>query len=182
MNTLVYLVALVVAIILAILVRMLIRWVMYIMSHSYRMEAEAKGEIRIDGDVTNSTVITGNNNAVLQKKYKISVAHPKLLSKGYVSLFIVQIYLPQMRLLAKKTLTTDFQHQKITEHLQDASIKEGTVVRIQLSSPVLRFSDSLCKYINQSPIVARFTVIPNNDCQPGIHYVVLSITDAENTI
>ena len=35
---------------------------------------------------------------------KVSITHPKLLSKGYASLFIMQIYLPEMRYQAAKNI------------------------------------------------------------------------------
>ncbi len=113
------------------------------------------------------------------RKYKISVAHPKLLSKGYASLLVVQIYLPSARSQAKSTITKEFKTQKVKEHVRDIELEKGLKIRLKLFSPVLSFSDSIIKQIENGLTIARFTVIPNDDCQPGTHYAVLSITDAE---
>jgi hypothetical protein len=110
---------------------------------------------------------------------KVSITHPKLLSKGYASLFIVQIYLPEMRYQAAKTIAKEFGTQKVAEHTWDIQLEIGLKARIKLSSPVLSFSDPVIKQIKNGVTVARFTAIPNDDCKPGTHYVVLSITDAE---
>jgi hypothetical protein len=110
---------------------------------------------------------------------KVSITHPTLLSKGYASLFIVQIYLPEMRYQAAKTIAKEFGTQKVAEHTWDIQLEIGLKARIKLSSPVLSFSDPVIKQIKNGVTVARFTAIPNDDCKPGTHYVVLSITDAE---
>lgn len=110
---------------------------------------------------------------------KVSITHPKLLSKGYASLFIMQIYLPEMRYQAAKTIAKEFGTQKVAEHTWDIQLEIGLKARIKLSSPVLSFSDPVIKQIKNGVTVARFTAIPNDDCKPGTHYVVLSITDAE---
>lgn len=111
-------------------------------------------------------------------KYKISIAHPRLLSKGYASLFIVQIYLPLMHLQATKMIIKEFETQRVVEHASDIELKNGLKISIKLSSPVLLFSDSVIKQV-EDLVIARFTAIPSDNCRPGTHYAVLSVTDAE---
>jgi len=115
----------------------------------------------------------------LGKKYRISITHPKLLSKGYATLFVIQIHPPAMLSQATETIAKEFRAQKVAEHAWDIELEKGLKARIKLSSPVLSFSDPVVKQIKNGLTIARFTAIPNNDCQPGTHYAILSVTDAE---
>ncbi len=116
-----------------------------------------------------------------RKKYVVSVAHPKLLPKGYASLLLMQVYPPLMHLhfQATETIAKEFGVQKVAEHMWDVALMEGVKIRIKLSSPALSFSGPVIKQLENRLIAVRFTVIPNDNCRLGIHYVVLSITDAE---
>ena len=115
-----------------------------------------------------------------KKRYNISIVHPKLLSKGYTSLFVVQIYLPALRHRAERVIIKQWpKKEEMTEHLQDIELEEGIRVQIKLASPVLSFSDPVIKQIEDGLITTYFTAMPSDDCRPGIHYVILSITDAD---
>jgi len=116
------------------------------------------------------------------REYRVSITHPKLLSKGYASLFIVQIYLPLMHLRATRIIAAEFGAQKVAEHTWDVELSKGSKIRIKLSSPVLSFSDPVIKRVENGLAVARFTAIPNDNCRPGTHYAMLSITDVETQL
>ena len=116
------------------------------------------------------------------RRYNISVAHPKLLAKKYASLCIVQIYLESMYFQVRRMITREFGAQKVAEHEWDIELEKGLKIRIKLYSPVLSFSDPVVKQVKDSIITARFIVIPEDNCQPGIHSAVLSITNAETQI
>lgn len=84
-----------------------------------------------------------------------------------------------MHLRATKVIATEFGAQKVAEHAWDVELSKELKIRIKLSSPVLLFSDPVIKQVENGLTIARFTAIPNDNCRPGVHYAILSITDAE---
>lgn len=116
------------------------------------------------------------------RKYKVVISYPKLLSKGYDSLFIVQIYLPLLHLQAETVRSKELPKSEAVKHSTEIELEEGVRVRICLSSHVLSFSDPVVKQIKGGLVTARFTAIPTNDCRPGDQVVLLSIVDVETQI
>lgn len=80
---------------------------------------------------------------------------------------------------ATETIAKEFGVQKVAEHAWDIELKEGLTVRVKLSSPVLSFSDPVIKQIENGLTITRFTAIPSDNCRPGTHYAILSITDTK---
>lgn len=115
----------------------------------------------------------------LKKKYQISLAHPKLLSKRYSSQFLVQIYLPEMRYKVVHAVGLAFKGQDPAEHIQDSELKMGQVIQLRLSSPEIIFSEPVTKKLDKNVNTTNFTAKPNDGCYPGIHTVVLSISDVD---
>lgn len=115
-------------------------------------------------------------------KNKISISHPKSLAKGFSSLFVVQIYSSANRHQAVKNINSAFGTQKISEHVDIIKLKTGQKIRLSFSSPVLKFSSAIIKKIDKDISIAHYTVIPQDNCRPGNHYVTLSIQDAETQI
>lgn len=113
----------------------------------------------------------------VRKKYRTSIAHPKLLSKRYSSRFVVQIYLPELRAQVALTLAREFQKQEIAELVRDSEFKTGQEIEIMLSSPGIVFSGPVKKKLDKDIIITNFSAKPDDGCHPGIHQVVLSLSD-----
>ena len=117
-----------------------------------------------------------------RKKYRISIAHPKLLSKRYSSRFLVQLYLPEMRSKVSRTLAREFGKQEIAELVRDSELETGQRIQIRLSSPDIVFSDPIIKKLDKAVNITNFIAKPTDDCEPGVHQVVLSLSDAETRV
>jgi uncharacterized protein YjbI with pentapeptide repeats len=113
------------------------------------------------------------------KKFRISIAHTKLLSKGYSSLFVVQIYFPEMREKVLRTLKRDFNKHEIVEYIEDSELEKGPVVRLKLFCSGITFSDFVDKKLDNNINSTKFTAKPDDNCRPGIHQVTLAISDAK---
>jgi hypothetical protein len=118
----------------------------------------------------------------LRKKYRISIAHPKLLSKRYSSRFLVQIYLPEMRSKVSRALAREFKKQDVAELVQDSELEIGQRIQIRLSSPDIIFSDPIIKKLDKAVNITNFIAKPTDDCEPGVHQVVLSLSDAKTRV
>ncbi len=112
-------------------------------------------------------------------KYKISLAHPKFLSKRFSSLFMVHIYLPEMRYKVSRRLQQQFEQNKVIEHIQDSDLKLGQELTIKLTSPEIIFSDSTIKKLDNGYQATNFIAKPKDSCYPGNHQVILSICDSK---
>jgi len=124
---------------------------------------------------------TGRERQRILENYEISIAFPRLLSKRHSSLFLVQIYLPPARPQVTKILTIKYQHP-IKEHIESIELKAGLSVKLRLSSPVITFSEPVIKKINYDTNIVSFVARPLGDCEPGVHAVVLSVSDAMTQI
>lgn len=112
-------------------------------------------------------------------KYRISIAHPKLLSKRYSSRFLIQIYLPEMRRRVSRKLKKQFEEQKIAEHIHDSELETGQEVKLKLFSLGIVFSEPVSKKLDKSIIATNFIAKPNDGCHPGSHQVIFSISDVK---
>jgi hypothetical protein len=115
----------------------------------------------------------------LRKKYRISITHPKLLSKRYSSRFLVQIYLPEMRAEVARTLAREFEKQEIAELVRDSEFETGQRIKLMLSSPGIVFSEPVTKKLDKGINTTNFTAKPDDSCHPGIHQVILSLSDTK---
>ena len=79
-----------------------------------------------------------------KKYFKVSIAHPILLSKRFESSFLVQIYFQELnsRVKAKirKVIGEDY-----SEHIYATELKFGQVVKVKLYSPDITFSAPVSK-------------------------------------
>lgn len=117
-----------------------------------------------------------------RQRYRVTIAHPRSLAKGYSSLFVVQIYLPSFYSQALETIRKEFDAHKVAEHTWDVELEKRSSIRIELSSPALSFSSPVIKKMENDLIVARFAAIPHDNISPGTHYVILSIFDGNTQI
>lgn len=111
--------------------------------------------------------------------FKISLAHPKFLSKRFASPFVIHIYLPEARKEVDERLKTDLHEQESTEHLYDSDLTIDQIVQIKLQSPEITFPDPITKKLTSTINRVSFLGKPNDDCQPGIHWANLIISDAK---
>jgi hypothetical protein len=129
-------------------------------------------QVLLGGKLSNET---SNSPAV----FKISLAHPKFLSKRFESPFVIHLYLPEARKEIDERLKSDFHNQEPTEHLYDSELTIGRTVQIKLWSPEITFPNPIKKRLASVVNKVSFLGKPNDDCQPGTHWATLVISDAE---
>jgi uncharacterized protein YegL len=120
--------------------------------------------------------------SIYPKKYRISISYPKRFSKRYSSLFLIQIYFPEMRAKVHQAIRSEFEKQKTTEHIKKSEFAKGQVIRLKLSAPGIDFTDPVNIKLDNNVNTANFTARPNDNCEPGIHEAVLSISDPNTQI
>jgi uncharacterized membrane protein YciS (DUF1049 family) len=120
-------------------------------------------------------------NAIGKKFFKISIGHPQLISKGYASPFVVQLYFEELSNNVK-TKIKKIIGEKYTERVYDTELKLGQVVKIKLFSPDIIFPEPIAKKLDSSINSMTFLGKPLETCLPGEHKVVLSILDNKTGI
>ncbi len=113
------------------------------------------------------------------KKFRISISYPKLLSKRYESSFLLHVYLPEERSQVTRNIKSEFREQKTNEYLRPSTIKLEQKIRIRLFSPVFDFPESVTKLINNPVNKITFLGMPKDNCEPGLHKVLVSVSDAD---
>jgi tetratricopeptide (TPR) repeat protein len=117
-----------------------------------------------------------------KREFKISLAYPKLLSKRFSSVILVQIFFPEMRSRVLDAIDQQFPDKQPTEHMQDSQLKLGQKVKIKVFSPEITFSEPVVKKLDNGVNVARFIAKPGDNCYPGSHQCILSISDDKSNI
>jgi hypothetical protein len=112
-------------------------------------------------------------------KFKLSIAYPQFLSKRYESLFLLQIYLPEVREQVLVKIKRQFGRRKTEEHDENSKLEKRQEVRLRISSPVIYFSGDVLKKLDHEINVTNFLLKPTDECEPGEHQVLLSILDKE---
>ena len=120
-------------------------------------------------------------NEIGGKFFKISVGHPKLISKGYESPFVVQLYFEELTNNVKMKIK-EIVGENYAERIYDTELKFGQVVKIKLFSPDITFSEAISKKLDLSINSMTFLGEPLDTCQPREHKVVLSILDNKTGI
>jgi hypothetical protein len=120
-------------------------------------------------------------NEIGKKFFKISIGHPKLISKGYESPFVVQLYFEELTNIVKMKIK-EIVGENYTEHVYDTELKFGQVVKIKLFSPDIIFPEAIAKKLDLSVNSLTFLGKPLDTCQPREHKVVLSILDNKTGI
>ncbi len=112
-----------------------------------------------------------------QARFKVSIAHPLKLAKGYSVTFLVQIYPLHLRPSVEKRIK---KVMKDWEHIEEdvgSSLTPGMSVEIALSSPDIIFLKPATKTIDKSGVDVSFFGKPTATCNPGNHTVILTIID-----
>lgn len=113
------------------------------------------------------------------KKFRVSLTHPKLLSKRFESTFLFQVYTPDNRSQVTRNIKAEFHEEVINEHTKQSMIMFGQRIKVKLFSPVFDFPESVTKLIDNPVNKITFLGIPKDDCEPGHHKVLISISDAK---
>jgi hypothetical protein len=120
-----------------------------------------------------------NKDATDKNRFNISISHPRFLAKKYESAFSVRMYLPQARSEVSNTIKRESERQKTSEHIYHSDLTVGLSVKVKLYSPEITFSDSVIKKLDYDLNIVTFLGKPNDNCQPGSHEVMLSISDSQ---
>jgi len=117
----------------------------------------------------------------IQPKFnpKVTLAHPRLMSKRYSSFFVVKIHLQGSK-TARREINELSEKYSLTVQSHDSLVKENQNVIVKLSSPHIEFSEPALIIVTREVTTASFTGIPTDLCAPGRHAAVLSLTDKEN--
>lgn len=118
---------------------------------------------------------------ICKKNFKISVAHPRLITKRFESPFWVQIYFEELDADAKARIKGII-GEDASDHVYDTEIKFGQVIKIKLYSPDITFPEPISKQLDSPSTSMTFLGKPLDTCQPGEHKVVLSILDNKTNI
>ncbi|GEM_PF-6951008 len=110
---------------------------------------------------------------------KLSVAYPRVLSKRFESTFLIHIYLPQKRDQVTRNIKSEFKEQTINELIQTSSMKIRQKIKLRLFSPAFDFPDAVIKVISGAISKVTLLGMPKDNCEPGAHKVLVSISDAE---
>ncbi len=116
----------------------------------------------------------------IKSKFKISIAHPLSLSKRVSSIFLIHIYLPEMRNIVIQHIKAQYKDQPRDEHIEKTLLEMNQSVILRLSSMDIDFIEKevilkLHEPINSTTFIAR----PTDTCAPGEHPIKLSILDPE---
>jgi hypothetical protein len=116
------------------------------------------------------------------KTFKVSIAHPKLLSKRFSSAFLVHLYLPEMRRKVLSSVKRQFADETPQEYFSDTGLEIGQEVIVKLFSLGLDFSEPVVKRLDGELNVINFIGKPKETCHPGIHQVILSVSDSKTNV
>lgn len=152
----------------------------YIMNHDFPKE-------RIENDLEDYNELIDNVEKLVEstkkfihdKNFKISLFHPKLLSKKYSSPIIVKIYPKHKREEVAERFKSELENWIgiITENIYDTKLKAGMAVVIKIKSIDIEFSEEIIKYIENEINTIKFIGKPKDTCHPGVHTAILTITD-----
>jgi hypothetical protein len=115
----------------------------------------------------------------LTNKFKISIAYPKQLSKRFPSIFLCQIYLPEAHTKVLKTVKAEFKDKEINNKTVHSFVRLGQKIKIRLFHPFIIFSEPNPILINYSINKIKVLGTPNDNCESGLHEVLVSISDFE---
>jgi len=118
-------------------------------------------------------------NLQQSEQFKISVAHPRYISKRFESAFLLQFYIPERRSQVMRNIRLEFQAENIGEHTQSSLVKSLQMVKIKLFSPAFDFPGEVTKLLDD--VVNKITLLgmPKDNCESGLHKVLVSISDAD---
>jgi hypothetical protein len=113
--------------------------------------------------------------------FKISIAHPRTLSKGHNSKVVVALYLGDEYKVVKERLTRDFKDgnhaEPYIEKRDTTDIEPQTRVQVELVSQGIDFSQPVILDLLKQVNYARFLAKPRDDSPVGEHQSKVVIKD-----
>lgn len=115
-----------------------------------------------------------------KKGFNISVSCPRLLSKKFESTFLIQLFLAKEYTKVKSNIMAEFQDQETSQYIRKSELSKGDKIRVKLFHPDFLFSDAVTKSIDNS--INKIVVLgkPKDNCEPGFHKILVSISDVES--
>ena len=117
--------------------------------------------------------------AIMSSRFRVSLSHPKLLSKRHSTHFRVRIYPSAMRHIVRVHLELEKSEKDTVEKEFSSNITVGEIVEVKLFSPLIDFSPPVPKRITRDINLCSFTGIPKEDCTPDTHAAILTISQKE---
>lgn len=112
----------------------------------------------------------------------LSITHPRLLSKGRSSRFVVRIFPSGQQKMVEEKIEQERKERDLQEHVGETELTAGLSVVVALASNALEFQpEKIVKRLKEKINAFEFSGTPKNDCVPGQHPVRLSITDEETS-
>ncbi len=114
---------------------------------------------------------------------RVSIAHPRMFSKGHGSRVLVTLYLAGQAEEVRKALDSDFSNGSVAKRepyveKRDATdIELRTRVQVELFSQAIDFSQAVTLDLSKSINCARFLAKPREDCLTGEHQAKVIIKD-----
>lgn len=126
------------------------------------------------------TKVESQNSRKIKENLKMSIAHPKILSKRFEFQLIVQLFFEEDLVAVMGNLRKNFKNQDFSEYQYSTNVVVGQKIKIDLSSPDFDLSKPAVKLMSKSVNKFIFLGKPKDNCEPGYHKILLSIID-ENT-
>ena len=111
--------------------------------------------------------------------FSISVSCPRLLSKKFESTFLIQLFLAMESAKVRSNIIEEFQNQEVNQHITKSELSRGDKIKVKLFHPDFLFSDTVTKSIEHALNKIVILGKPKDNCEPGLHKVLVSILDAE---
>jgi len=103
------------------------------------------------------------------------------MSKRFSSIIVVKIH-PQGSKKALHELAETANKHSLTIQTHPSNVEDNQTVIVKLASPQIEFSEPSLIITSRKIATVSFTGIPADNCQPGLHAAVLSITEKESGI
>lgn len=133
--------------------------------------------------LTDMSAIVKNIQSYINKSlhFQLSVSCPKLFSKRYDSIILIQLYLPENRkeIIEKlKKLSSEMGEKDYAELIYDTGINPDVIVTVNLFSPDIEFSEQVTKLLKRGINQFHFIAKPREACNiDKPHTIKLSIYD-----
>lgn len=114
-----------------------------------------------------------------KKGFNMSISCPKFLSKKFESIFLLQLFLAKEYTKVKSNIKVEFQDQEISQHISKSELSKGDKIKVKFFHPDFLFSDAVTKSIDHPLNKIIILGKPKDNCEPGLHKILVSISDAE---
>ena len=92
---------------------------------------------------------------------------------------MIQIFLAKEYVKVKSNIKLEFQDQEISERISKSELSKGDKIRVKFFHPDFLFSDTVTKIIDHPLNKIIILGKPKDNCEPGLHKILVSIINAE---